>query len=200
VRRIWRLCAQRLYNSIEIDRIGPQVIKEAVLATTGGVQQPWESNGLARRVYLTGIANEPPQPVKTPVASKEVPRKDPVRDQHDPVGLAQLVKIPGGVFYKGIARGWSLTTSDALIGRNIDYSGGGKLGPITAVILNGTKERVGVVVVIDGKEIGIRLSALKVTSRHITLNVGRDVVLTVVATAPFDRCARDQSGCQQYGQ
>jgi len=55
--------------------------------------------------------------VKTPVASKEVPRKDPVRDQHDPVGLAQLVKIPGGVFYKGIARGWFLTTSDALIGR-----------------------------------------------------------------------------------
>jgi hypothetical protein len=33
-----------------------QNVKEAVLAATGGVQQPWESNGLGRRVYLTGTA------------------------------------------------------------------------------------------------------------------------------------------------
>jgi len=45
-----------------------QNVKEAVLASTGEVQQPSESNGLARRVYLTGIANEPPLSVKTPVA------------------------------------------------------------------------------------------------------------------------------------
>jgi uncharacterized caspase-like protein len=31
-----------------------QNVKEAVLASTNGVQQPWESNGLSRRVYLTG--------------------------------------------------------------------------------------------------------------------------------------------------
>ena len=31
-----------------------QNVKEAVLAKTGGAQQPWESNGLARRIYLTG--------------------------------------------------------------------------------------------------------------------------------------------------
>ena len=30
-----------------------QNVKETVLATTGGAQQPWESNGLGRRVYLT---------------------------------------------------------------------------------------------------------------------------------------------------
>src|SRR5262245_40759509 len=30
-----------------------QNVKEAVLASTAGVQQPWESNGLSRRVYLT---------------------------------------------------------------------------------------------------------------------------------------------------
>jgi uncharacterized caspase-like protein len=36
-----------------------QNIKEAVLAATGGAQQPWESNGLGRRVYLTG---QPPKP------------------------------------------------------------------------------------------------------------------------------------------
>jgi hypothetical protein len=33
-----------------------QNVKEAVLAATGGAQQPWESNGLGRRVYLTGPA------------------------------------------------------------------------------------------------------------------------------------------------
>jgi Caspase domain len=31
-----------------------QNVKEAVLAATGGAQQPWESNGLGRRIYLTG--------------------------------------------------------------------------------------------------------------------------------------------------
>jgi hypothetical protein len=31
-----------------------QNVKETVLAATGGAQQPWESNGLGRRVYLTG--------------------------------------------------------------------------------------------------------------------------------------------------
>jgi hypothetical protein len=31
-----------------------QNVKEAVLASTGGAQQPWESNGLGRRIYLTG--------------------------------------------------------------------------------------------------------------------------------------------------
>jgi formylglycine-generating enzyme required for sulfatase activity len=31
-----------------------QNVKETVLASTGNAQQPWESNGLGRRVYLTG--------------------------------------------------------------------------------------------------------------------------------------------------
>src|SRR5215475_9386507 len=31
-----------------------QNVKEAVYAASGGVQQPWESNGLGRRIYLTG--------------------------------------------------------------------------------------------------------------------------------------------------
>src|SRR5262249_16816049 len=31
-----------------------QNVKETVLTSTGGAQQPWESNGLGRRVYLTG--------------------------------------------------------------------------------------------------------------------------------------------------
>jgi uncharacterized caspase-like protein len=31
-----------------------QNVKETVYAASGGAQQPWESNGLVRRVYLTG--------------------------------------------------------------------------------------------------------------------------------------------------
>ena len=31
-----------------------QNVKESVLASTSGMQQPWESNGLSRRIYLTG--------------------------------------------------------------------------------------------------------------------------------------------------
>src|SRR5262245_50107640 len=40
-----------------------QNVKESVLASTGGAQQPWESNGLGHRVYLTGPlapADRPP--------------------------------------------------------------------------------------------------------------------------------------------
>ena len=36
-----------------------QNVKEAVLASTAGVQQPWESNGLGQRVYLTGEPTTP---------------------------------------------------------------------------------------------------------------------------------------------
>ncbi|MFZ1108815.1 MAG: caspase family protein [Rhodomicrobium sp.] len=37
-----------------------QDVKEAVLAATRGVQQPWATDGLARRVYLTGQPKPPP--------------------------------------------------------------------------------------------------------------------------------------------
>ena len=36
-----------------------QNVKETVLASTGGAQHPWESNGLTRRVYLTGEPTTP---------------------------------------------------------------------------------------------------------------------------------------------
>src|SRR5262249_43150260 len=36
-----------------------QNVKERVLASTGGAQQPWESNGLGRRIFLTGQAKAP---------------------------------------------------------------------------------------------------------------------------------------------
>ena len=36
-----------------------QNVKESVIASTGGSQHPWESNGLTRRVYLTGEPTTP---------------------------------------------------------------------------------------------------------------------------------------------
>jgi uncharacterized protein len=36
-----------------------QNVKETVIASTGGAQQPWESNGLGRRVFLTRQAKPP---------------------------------------------------------------------------------------------------------------------------------------------
>jgi hypothetical protein len=39
-----------------------QNVKESVLATTGGAQQPWESNGLGRRVYLSLASAREPVP------------------------------------------------------------------------------------------------------------------------------------------
>lgn len=45
-----------------------QNMKESVLASTGGAQQPWESNGLGHRVYLTG----PPAPADRPPSASIV--------------------------------------------------------------------------------------------------------------------------------
>jgi Bacterial extracellular solute-binding proteins, family 5 Middle/Caspase domain len=45
-----------------------QNVKEAVLVSTGGAQQPWESNGLGRRVYLTGQPRLEPPLQSPPIA------------------------------------------------------------------------------------------------------------------------------------
>jgi uncharacterized caspase-like protein len=45
-----------------------QNVKEAVYAASGGTQQPWESNGLLRRIYLSGQL--PPLPPQTPMAAR----------------------------------------------------------------------------------------------------------------------------------
>ena len=47
-----------------------QNVKETVLASTSGAQQPWESNGLARRIYLTGQAKVSQAPPAAIVGSE----------------------------------------------------------------------------------------------------------------------------------
>ena len=66
-----------------------QNIKETVIASTGGAQHPWESNGLSRRVYLTG---EPTMPA-------DIALWENVRGSNDPSRLqAYLEQFPNGVF------------------------------------------------------------------------------------------------------
>ncbi len=71
-----------------------QHVKESVVGATGGAQQPWENNGLARRVYLTG---EPPTPTETALWEG-------VRKSEDPQALQRFVdRYPRGE-YASIAR------------------------------------------------------------------------------------------------
>lgn len=66
-----------------------QNVKETVIASTGGSQHPWESNGLTRRVYLTG---EPTMPA-------EIALWDTVKGKDDIAALeAFLRRFPDGVF------------------------------------------------------------------------------------------------------
>jgi hypothetical protein len=69
-----------------------QNVKEAVLAKSGGAQQPWESNGLARRIYLTG---EPPSITQL----IEQNFWDIVKDSDNPAVLqTYLDRYPEGMF------------------------------------------------------------------------------------------------------
>ncbi len=66
-----------------------QNVKEAVITTTGGVQHPWENNGLTRRVYLTG---EPTTPA-------DMALWESVRSSNDAASFQRyLDRFPQGVF------------------------------------------------------------------------------------------------------
>jgi Caspase domain len=66
-----------------------QNVKEAVITTTGGVQHPWENNGLTRRVYLTG---EPTTPA-------DMALWESVRSSNDVAAFQRyLDRFPKGVF------------------------------------------------------------------------------------------------------
>jgi hypothetical protein len=66
-----------------------QNVKETVIASTGGTQQPWESNGLTRRIYLTG---EPSMPA-------EIALWESVRSSSDIPSLQKFIeRFPSGVF------------------------------------------------------------------------------------------------------
>ena len=66
-----------------------QNVKETVIASTGGAQHPWESNGLSRRVYLTGESTTP----------ADLALWESVRTTADMAALQRyLARFPAGVF------------------------------------------------------------------------------------------------------
>jgi peptidoglycan hydrolase-like protein with peptidoglycan-binding domain len=66
-----------------------QNVKEAVIAATGGTQHPWESNGLTRRVFLTG---EPTMPA-------EIALWEGVRASSDVAEIRRYIEqFPKGLF------------------------------------------------------------------------------------------------------
>jgi Caspase domain len=84
-----------------------QNVKEAVYAASGGAQQPWESNGLLRRVYLSGQQPELGQP-QVPLASERLSEAAEVWDRTKdatsiPVLEAFAVRY-GATFYADLAR------------------------------------------------------------------------------------------------
>jgi Caspase domain len=66
-----------------------QNVKETVISSTNGAQHPWESNGLTRRVYLTG---EPTTPA-------DMALWESVRTSNDVTAMQRyLERFPNGVF------------------------------------------------------------------------------------------------------
>ena len=84
-----------------------QNVKEAVYSASGGAQQPWESNGLVRRVYLTGMPPSSAQP-KAPVAperSSEVAEAwDRTKGTTSIAALELFISSYKDTYYAGLAR------------------------------------------------------------------------------------------------
>jgi formylglycine-generating enzyme required for sulfatase activity len=84
-----------------------QNVKEAVLTATGGAQQPWESNGLGRRVFLTGQAKplEAAQsPSTSPRSSEAVEAWDRTKDTASIAALEAFIARYKDTYYAVLAR------------------------------------------------------------------------------------------------
>jgi formylglycine-generating enzyme required for sulfatase activity len=81
-----------------------QNVKEAVLTSTGGVQQPWESNGLGRRVYLTGQLPAAPSPSESERSRSAERHWEKVKDTTNPVDLETFVQWYGDTFHGALAK------------------------------------------------------------------------------------------------
>ena len=78
-----------------------QNVKEAVLASSGGAQQPWESNGLGRRVYLTG---QPKSQEPAPISSEADRAWAWIKDTIDQSVLVNFIKQFGDTPSGALAR------------------------------------------------------------------------------------------------
>src|SRR5215510_6546793 len=79
-----------------------QNVKESVLASTGGVQHPWESNGLSRRVYLVRQAKI--EVMNSARLSEPAKAWDKVKDTRDLAQLEAFAARYKETFYADLAR------------------------------------------------------------------------------------------------
>ena len=79
-----------------------QNVKESVLASTGGVQHPWESNGLTRRVYLDRQPKV--EVVNSAGLSEPAEAWDKVKDSKDLAVLEAFAAHYKETFYADMAR------------------------------------------------------------------------------------------------
>src|SRR5262245_4586348 len=91
-----------------VDHLGLfQNVKEAVYAVTGGAQQPWESNGLVRRVYLTGqpAPSVQPQAPAVPTRPSEAAEAwTATKDTANNAALEAFIKRFGDTYYGDLAK------------------------------------------------------------------------------------------------
>jgi uncharacterized caspase-like protein len=83
-----------------------QNVKEAVYAASGGTQQPWESNGLLRRIYLSGQVPPLPPQASTAAArlSEAAEAWDRTKDATSVAVLEAFIARYAETFYADLAR------------------------------------------------------------------------------------------------
>ena len=90
-----------------------QNVKETVLASTNGVQQPWSSDGMTRRVPLTSAVKATPASATTPATQPSSPTPpmseaalawDPIKDTRSAAVLDAYAKQFAGTVYAVLAR------------------------------------------------------------------------------------------------
>jgi formylglycine-generating enzyme required for sulfatase activity len=90
-----------------------QNVKEAVYAASGGAQQPWESNGLVRRVYLTGAAPGSPGKFDASAAAERAWMTS--RESSDPAVLEAFISRFKESLYADLARSRLSQLKDARV-------------------------------------------------------------------------------------
>jgi uncharacterized caspase-like protein len=81
-----------------------QNVKEAVGNASAGKQEPWERNGLRRRVYFAGTQTPPPAPVQSARLSEAAEAWGAVKDSRSVVALEAYVVRYKDTFYAELAR------------------------------------------------------------------------------------------------
>ena len=81
-----------------------QNVKETVLAATGGAQQPWNNDGLSRRIYVAGSVTKPSAPAQAPARLSETAEAwDRTRDTTSIAALELFIARYEDTYYAGLA-------------------------------------------------------------------------------------------------